>query len=257
MSRYFWLSDEQWAVIEPLLPKVHTGPERVDDRRIISGILYRLREGCRWRAVPEVYGPCTTVFNRYNRWSKRGLWHGIFAGLVGGNDPPAVTMIDSTAVKAHRSSAGARRSPEKRGDQEQAIGRSRGGRTTKIHAIVDDEGRPHALLLTGGNVADITGASQLLAATEPSEELIADKAYDADHLRAFLQARGTLVVIPNKSNRVNLYPFDADKYKARNIIERSIGRIKDFRAIATRYDKTARNFLSGICLAAVIIWWIN
>ncbi len=83
------------------------------------------------------------------------------------------------------------------------------------------------------------------------------KAYDADHLRAFLQARGTLVVIPNKSNRVNLYPFDGGKYKARNVIERSIGRIKDFRAIATRYDKTARNFLSGICLAAVIIWWIN
>ena len=117
MSRYFWLSDEQWAVIEPLLPKVHTGPERVDDRRIISGILHRLREGCRWRAVPEVYGPCTTVFNRYNRWSKRGLWQGIFAGLVGCNDPPAVTMIDSTAVEAHRSSAGARRSPEKGGSR--------------------------------------------------------------------------------------------------------------------------------------------
>ena len=145
----------------------------------------------------------------------------------------------------------------KKGDQEQAIGRSRGGRTTKIHALVDDEGRPHALLLTGGNVADITGAAQLLAATEPSEELIADKAYDADHLRGFLQARGTMVVIPNKSNRVNRYPFDAEKYRTRNVIERSIGRIKDFRAIATRYDKTARNFLAGICLAAVIIWWIN
>jgi transposase len=95
------------------------------------------------------------------------------------------------------------------------------------------------------------------AATEPSEELIADKAYDAGHLRAFLQARGTLVVIPNKSNRVNPYPFDAAKYKTRNVIERSIGRIKDLRAIATRYDKTARNFLAGICLASVIIWWIN
>src|ERR1700716_4733163 len=74
----------------------------------ISGILHRLREGCRWRAVPEVYGPCTTVFNRYNRWSKRGVWQRIFAGLVGCNDPPTVTMIDSTAGKAHRSSAGAR-----------------------------------------------------------------------------------------------------------------------------------------------------
>ena len=132
MSRYFWLSDEQWAVIEPLLPQVHTGPERVDDRRIISGILYRLREGCRWRAVPEVYGPCTTVFNRYNRWSKRGLWQGIFAGLVGCNDPPAVMMIDSTAVKAHRSSAGARRSPEKRGIK---------SRPSAVHAVA---GRPRS-----------------------------------------------------------------------------------------------------------------
>ena len=116
MSRYFWLSDEQWAVIFALLPQVHTGPERVDDRRIISGILHRLREGT-WRAVPEVYGPYTTVFNRYNRWSQRGLWQGIFTALVGSNDPPAVTMIDSTAVKAHRSSAGARKSPEKGGSR--------------------------------------------------------------------------------------------------------------------------------------------
>jgi transposase len=102
-----------------------------------------------------------------------------------------------------------------------------------------------------------TGAAQLLSVTEPSMELIADKAYDADHLHAFLQARGTLVVIPNKINRVDHYPFDRDKYKSCNVIERTIGRIKDFRAVATRYDKTARNFLAGICLAAAVIWWIN
>ena len=70
----FWLSDRQWAGIEPLLPQVHTGPVRVDDRRIISGILFILREGCRWRTLPKAYGPRTTVYNRYNRWSKRGLW---------------------------------------------------------------------------------------------------------------------------------------------------------------------------------------
>ena len=64
-------------------------------------------------------------------------------------------------------------------------------------------------------------------------------------------------VIPNKINRVNRYPFDDDKYKSRNVIERTIGRMKDFRAIATRYDKTARNFLAGVCLVAAIIWWLN
>jgi transposase len=63
----FWLNDEQWAAIAPHLPMIHTGPERQDDRRVISGIVHRLREGCRWRALPDEYGPYTTVFNRYNR----------------------------------------------------------------------------------------------------------------------------------------------------------------------------------------------
>ena len=108
MADNFWLSDAQWAAIEPHLPMVHTGPERVDDRRVISGILHRLREGCRWRAVPDEYGPYTTVFNRYNRWSKRGIWQGIFAAVAAADDPPAVVMVDSSAVKAHRSASGAK-----------------------------------------------------------------------------------------------------------------------------------------------------
>src|SRR5215204_4160341 len=95
MSDNFWLSDRQWAAIAPLLPMVHTGPVRQDDRRVISGILHRLREGCRWRALPAEYGPYTTVFNRYNRWSKRGLWQDIFAALASGAEPPSVMMIDS------------------------------------------------------------------------------------------------------------------------------------------------------------------
>lgn len=108
MADNFWLNDAQWAAIAPRLPVVHTGPEREDDRRIISGILHRFREGCRWRALPDEYGPYTTVFNRYNRWSKRGLWQRIFAALVECGDPPALTMIDSSAVKAHRSASGAK-----------------------------------------------------------------------------------------------------------------------------------------------------
>src|SRR3546814_5537974 len=79
MADHFWLSDRQWAAIEPHIPKVYRGKRRVDDRRVISGIVHRRREGCRWRALPEVYGPYTTVFNRYNRWSTRGLWLAIFA----------------------------------------------------------------------------------------------------------------------------------------------------------------------------------
>jgi transposase len=109
MADHFWLSEGQWAAIEPHIPKVYKGKRRVDDRRVISGIVHRLREGCRWRALPEVYGPYTTVFNRYNRWSKRGLWQAIFAALVESSEPPDTAMIDSSSVKAHRSASGAQK----------------------------------------------------------------------------------------------------------------------------------------------------
>jgi transposase len=105
MNGHFWLNDEQWAVIEPLLPHLG-GKPRVDDRWVISGVLHRFREGLRWRALPEVYGPRTTVFNRFNRWSQRGLWQEIFMALSSCDDPPITAMVDSTSVKAHRASAG-------------------------------------------------------------------------------------------------------------------------------------------------------
>jgi transposase len=87
--------------------------------------------------------------------------------------------------------------------------------------------------------------------------VIGDKGYDATHLRLFLASRGTTPVIPNKSNRKQVFPFDAERYRLRNVIERTLCRLKDFRALATRYDKTARNFLAGLCLATAIAYWIN
>ena len=87
MAERFWLSDEQWAVVELLLPRLG-GKPRVDDRRVISGILNRYREGLRWRAVPAGYGPRTTLFNRFNRWSEKGIWQGLLAALVACKEPP-------------------------------------------------------------------------------------------------------------------------------------------------------------------------
>ena len=107
MSERFWLSDAQWAVIEPLLPHLG-GKPRVDDRRVISGILHRYREGLRWRTIPAEYGPRTTLFNRFNRWSEKGIWQGLLAALAACENPPDIAMVDSTAVRAHRSAAGAK-----------------------------------------------------------------------------------------------------------------------------------------------------
>ena len=102
----FWLSDEQWDRIEPHLPTDVRGVERQDDRRVISGIVHVLKSGCRWRDCPSVYGPRTTIYNRFNRWSRRRIWQRIFQALVEAGWIDATVAIDSTYVKAHRSAHG-------------------------------------------------------------------------------------------------------------------------------------------------------
>jgi transposase len=105
MGEGYWLSDRAWAVMSPLLPTNQPGARRVDDRRVISGILHVLRSGCRWQDCPAVYGPSTTIYNRWNRWCRRGIWMDLFEALASAV-PADVAMIDSTAVKAQRASAG-------------------------------------------------------------------------------------------------------------------------------------------------------
>ncbi len=103
MAGEYWLSDRAWVAIEPLLPKNQPGARRVDDRRVISGIVHVLRSGCRWQDCPSVYGPATTIYNRFNRWSHKGLWTRIFTALSAQADCADELSIDSTAVRAHRS----------------------------------------------------------------------------------------------------------------------------------------------------------
>jgi len=106
MSRLFWLDDEAWAAIEPHLPKNQPGARRVDDRRVISGILHVLKTGCRWQDCPAEYGPPTTIYNRFNRWSRRQLWSRILEALVARGVLALSASIDSSYVKAHRSAHG-------------------------------------------------------------------------------------------------------------------------------------------------------
>ncbi|MBZ9648508.1 IS5 family transposase [Sphingobium sp. 3R8] len=253
MSRHlFWLSDEAWAAIEPHLPHGKAGKPRVDDRTVISGILHVLKTGCRWRDVPAAYGPPTTIYNRYNRWSQRRIWHRLFEKIAASGPVPKELSIDSSHVKAHRSAAGS-----KKGEYEEAIGRSRGGRTCKIHCLADDRGRPVAITLTPGNIADISIAIPLLETVIPPRRLLADKAYDVDSLRNWLTARNVKAVIPSTATRRTPYPLDRRVYRRRNVIERLFGRLKNWRRIATRYDRHAQNYLSAIALVAVVAEWLK
>ncbi len=106
MSHLFWLSDRQWAVIGPYLPRKQPGARRVDDRRVISGIIHVLKSGCRWVDCPAEYGPATTIYNRFNRWSRKRFWADLVDALAASGAVTKSTAIDSTYVKAHRCAHG-------------------------------------------------------------------------------------------------------------------------------------------------------
>ena len=107
-KQLYWLSDAEWKRIEPLMPRGRRGAHRVDDRRVISGIMHMLRSGARWRDCPPEYGPYTTVYNRFNRWSRQDVWTDIFYALTGSTGRIGTMSIDSTHIKAHRSAGGAK-----------------------------------------------------------------------------------------------------------------------------------------------------
>mgnify|MGYP006272255349 CR=1 FL=1 len=118
----YCLGDAEWARIEPLLPRGRRGAHRVDDRRIISGIVHMLRSGARWRDCPAAYGPYTTVYNRFNRWSRQRLWLAIFQALTGHSGVWGTVSIDATHVKAHRSAGGAKGGPTRKPSAPRAAG---------------------------------------------------------------------------------------------------------------------------------------
>jgi transposase len=143
----------------------------------------------------------------------------------------------------------------KRGAQAQAIGRSRGGRTTKIHAIVDARGRPIAIEVTPGHLGYVRVATALITGVPAGGCLAADAACDSDGLRRFLLQRGTVPVIPNNPTRKRHHPFDETAYRQRSLIERIFCRLKDWRRIASRYDKLAANFAAAVMIATLVICW--
>ena len=123
----YWLSDAECARIEPLMPRGRRGAHRVDDRRVISGIVHMLRCGARWRDCPAAYGPYTTIYNRFNRWSRQGIWFEMFERLTGSSGITATVAIDSSSIKVHRSAAG-----------------GKGGRSNKPSAARAVGGRPNS-----------------------------------------------------------------------------------------------------------------
>ncbi len=158
----FDLSDFEWSVIQPLLPNKPRGVPRVDDRRVLNGIFWRLRTGAPWADIPDRYGPHTTCVNRFNRWRRAGVWDRILQGVSAAYEGD-IQMIDLSSIRVHQHAANAK----KKTTDPVAYGpRSRGGLTTKIHAMVDANGLPIGLKLTEGQAHDGRSAEDMLGTLE-------------------------------------------------------------------------------------------
>ncbi|WP_387682231.1 IS5 family transposase [Streptomyces avermitilis] len=284
------LTDAAWERIAPLLPGVDgRGRPWRDHRQVINGVLWRLRTGAPWRDLPERYGPWQTAYERFARWEADGTWARLLEQVQVRDDSVGAVewtvSVDSTINRAHQHAAGARKKGPTAGDEledparpsaSQALGRSRGGLTTKVHLACDGRGLPLAVVVTPGNVNDSTVFDTVMdelrvprtGAGRPRrrpDAVIADKAYSSRAIRQVLRRRGIQAVIPEradqKANRLRRGKaggrppaFDRELYKARNVVERCFNRLKQFRAIATRFDKLDTRYKAGVHLAALILW---
>lgn len=159
------LADDEWIAIKPMLPNKPRGVPQVNDRRVLNGIFWVLRSGAPWRDLPDKFGPYTTCYNRFARWRRAGVWIKIMDALAAAYDP-AVQMIDTSIVRVHQHAASIAR------NKRQSMGRSRGGLTSKIHAVVDTNGLPVRLALTAGEAHDNRLAGKLLSRLKSGSMLL-------------------------------------------------------------------------------------
>ena len=261
------LTNTQWKRLKPLLPpqKPQTGRPALNQRCIISGILWLLRTGAPWRDLPKRFGCWSTVASRFYRWQQAGIWQHLFEAVQQQADAEGrlnwdVHYVDGTIVRAHQHAAG---SP--RGAEAEALGRSQGGFSTKVHVRAASEQHLMNFVLSPGQRHEALGFEPLMAGGavkrvgwgRPKQRpgrIVGDKAYSSRQIRAYLRAHGIRITIPHKANEHVGCPFDRSLYRLREQVERLINRMKQNRRIATRYEKCADNYGARWLIAATLLW---
>jgi transposase len=241
------LTNEHWLKLRTIM-REHGIYDKPNLRKTVEGILYRMRTGLPWRDLPSFFGVWISIYQQFNRWSSKNKLMDIFKSLV--HEPDFEwEFVDGSIVKAHQHSTGAA------SDEDQAIGKSVAGNTTKIHMAAEAHGLPIDFIITGGEVHDCKVAPEFVAQLPDADYTIADKGYDKEALREIIKAKNSIPIIPRKSNSIiGNDNMDWALYKHRHLVENIFARIKHFRAIATRYDKLKRNYASMVALACGVMW---
>lgn len=249
MPKTLYLSEHHWSKLMGFFftqPIYIGNPDKF--RVFIEAIFWILRSGSQWRLLPDYYGNWNSVYSRFNAWSKKDIWESLFNFVA--QDPDIEhLLIDSTIVRAHACAAGYRA-----GDQSiEGLGRSCGGFSSKIHVAADALGNPLKIIVTEGNASDIALASALVEGLK-NKTIIADKGYDSNDFLIEGLVAGCTMTIPPKMSRNYQRDYDRHIYKERHLIECFMGKIKHFRRVFSRFDKTMRNFKAFLYFAAAHVW---
>ena len=234
------LSDTQWSKIVEFLkicPDIYTGKE-IHLKRFVQAVLWITRSGSQWRLLPKSYGNWNSVYKRFARWCDKGVFQRLHQHFV--KDPDMEWLIiDTTVIRAHPCAAGALKTSG--GQASQALGRSRGGFSTKIHVAVDGLGNPLRFRLSAGQQHDITCAEALIDGYS-SEYVIADTSYDSMMVD---------LLIPPRANRRDTRTYDAHLYRERHQVECFINQA--YRRVFSRFDKLAIRYMGFLSFVAAII----
>ncbi len=253
------LTDGRWAALEPLLegcrPKGKTPPR--DLRRTIEAIIWRHENGAKWRAVPADLGPWWRAAQLFIRWARLGVWERLLEAVQERGVELGMAFLDGTSIRAHSKAAGAPKRGEAHAsqrDRREALGRSRGGFGSKACLIADGRGRAVAFALAPGQAHELPLAPGLLDHL-PRVPLwvVGDRGYSSNAFRDLIWSKGARPAIPTRRNEAAVACPDFI-YNNRNLVERLWGRLKEWRAVATRYEKTAASFMGVLCLAATADW---
>ncbi|MGP3968493.1 IS5 family transposase [Streptomyces sp. 6N223] len=283
MSVRLVITDAMWDRIEPLMPADPVRGRRwADHRRTLEAIAWKYRTCSPWRDLPDELGSFQSAHKRLIRWAMDGTWERILAAVLAAADADAdigwTVSVDSTVCRAHQHAAGARKkgAPGRAEPDAHALGRSRGGLSTKVHLASDSRARPLALRVTAGQAGDAPAFETVMAGirvlrsgpgrprTRP-DAILADRAYSSRAIRNHFRRRGIRAVIPQPSDQVGHRlrrgrdggrppAFDAEAYKQRNAVEWCINRLKQWRGLAMRTDKLAIAYQAALHLAAILIW---